>query len=66
MYSKYLDYTEVAVKANHLAAVECEHKDIMIGQLKNDIYELRQIEGDYAKLNSLISALEEKYSLLLD
>lgn len=58
MYSKYLDYTEAAVKANHLAQVESEHKDILIGQLKTDLYELKQIEGDYIKLTSLIQAVD--------
>ena len=58
MYSKYLDYNEAAVKANHIAQVENQHKDILIGQLKTDLYELKQIEGDYMKLTSLIHAVD--------
>ena len=38
---------------------------MLIGQLKGEIYELKQLEGDYAKLNELIHSLEGKYSLLL-
>jgi hypothetical protein len=66
MYSKYLDYTEAAVKAHHAAQVENDQKDILIGHLKSDVHELRQLEGDFLRLNDLILALEEKYSLLLD
>ena len=57
MYSQYLDYHEAAVKANHLAQAENEQKDIIIGHLRNDLYELRQIESEYYKLNELILAL---------
>lgn len=38
----------------------------MIARLKSEVYELRQLEGDYLRLNDLIAALEDKYSLLLD
>lgn len=58
MYSKYLDYTEAAVKAHHAAQVENDQKDILISHLKSDVYELRQLEGDFLKLNDLILALE--------
>lgn len=30
------------------------------------MYELRQLEVDYLKLNDLIATLEDKYSLLID
>ena len=66
MYSKYLDYTDAAVKAHHAAQVQNDQKDILISHLKNDLYELRQLESDFYKLNDLIVALEDKYSLLLD
>jgi hypothetical protein len=66
MYSKYLDYTEAAVRAHEAAQVENDQKDILISHLKSDVYELRQLEGDFLRLNGLIMALEEKYSLLLD
>ena len=51
MFSKYLDYTEPATKAHHIAQVECEQKDVIIGQLKGELNELRQLEGDYHRLN---------------
>lgn len=66
MYSKYLEYSEAALKATRLAQAESEQKDVLIAHLKNEVYELRRIEGDYLHLNNLIRALEEKYSLLLD
>ena len=66
MYSKYLDYTDVAVKAHQAAQIENDQKDILIAHLKSEVYELRQLEEDFLKLNDLILALEEKYSLLLD
>ena len=34
MYSKYLDYTEAAIRANHLAREENDQKDIIINSLK--------------------------------
>ena len=51
------DYTEPATQAHHAAQGECEQKDIMIGQLKGEIHELRQLEGDYHRLNELIHNL---------
>ena len=65
MYSKYLDYTENAVRSHHAAQSENDQKDILIGHLKNEVYELRQLEGDYHHLNALVASLEDKYSLLL-
>lgn len=35
MYSKYLDYTEAAVRAQHAAQTENDQKDILINHLKN-------------------------------
>jgi hypothetical protein len=64
MYSKYLDYTEAAIRANHLAQAENDQKDIIINQLKNEVFDLKRIEIDYQKLNSLIFELGEKYELL--
>lgn len=43
MYSKYLDYTDAAVKAHHAAQAENDQKDILIAHLKSDVYELRQL-----------------------
>jgi hypothetical protein len=66
MYSKYLDYTDAAIKSHQAAQVENDQKDILINHLKNELYELRQLEADFLKLNDLIVSLEDKYSLLLD
>ena len=38
MYSKYLDYTDNAMKAHHAAQNENDQKDILISHLKNDLY----------------------------
>ena len=35
MYSKYLDYTEAAIRASHFAQAESDQKDIVINSLKN-------------------------------
>lgn len=66
MYSKYLDYTDAAMKAHHAAQAESDQKDILIGHLKNELYQLRELEADFLKLNDLIVNLEDKYSMLLD
>lgn len=66
MYSKYLDYSEAATRANYAAQAENEQKDVLISSLKQDLYELRQLESDFHRLNELIINLEGKYSLLLD
>lgn len=65
MFSKYLDYTQPAIKAHYNAQGECKQKDVLIGQLKGELQELKQIEGDYFRLNELIHGLEGKYSLLM-
>ena len=65
MFSKYLDYSDPASKAHLAAQGESEQKDVIIGQLKSEMAELRQLEGDFHRLNELISSLEGKYSLLL-
>lgn len=57
MYSKYLDYTETAVRAHQAVQIENDQKDILIGQLKSEAFELRQLEGDYLRLNDLIASL---------
>ena len=64
MYSKYLDYTQAAIRANHHAQAENDQKDIIINQLKHEVFDLKRIEIDYQKLNSLIFELGEKYELL--
>lgn len=65
MFSKYLDYTQPATKAHYYAQGECKQKDVLIGQLKGELQELKQLEGDYFRLNELIHGLEGKYSLLM-
>lgn len=64
MYSKYLDYTEQAIREGHQAQAENEQKDVIISQLKAEVFELKRIEGDYQKLNALIIELADKYELL--
>jgi hypothetical protein len=66
MYSRYLEYTEPALRAHNLAVAENEQKDALISTLKGDLYELKQLEGEYLRLNDQITALEDKYSLLLE
>lgn len=66
MYSKYVDYHDSAVKAHHAAQAENDQKDVLISHLKGEVYELRQLEGDFLRLNELILGLEDKYSLLMD
>ena len=34
MYSKYLDYSEAAMRAHHVAQAESDQKDIIINSLK--------------------------------
>jgi hypothetical protein len=43
MFSKYLEYSEPASRAHTLAQGECEQKDVVIGQLKGEIHELKQL-----------------------
>ena len=64
MYSKYLDYTEQAIREGQIAQAENEQKDVIISQLKAEVFELKRIEGDYQKLNALIIELADKYELL--
>ena len=64
MYSKYLDYTEQAIREGQIAQAENEQKDVLISQLKAEVFELKRIEGDYQKLNALIIELGDKYELL--
>jgi len=65
MFSKYLEYSDPANKAHLAAQAESDQKDTIIGQLKNEMVELRQLEGDFHRFNELINSLEGKYSLLL-
>lgn len=44
MFSKYLYYTEPAMKAHLEAQAECDQKDLIISQLKDYIFELKQLE----------------------
>ena len=64
MFSKYLDYTDQALREGQIAQAENEQKDVIISQLKAEVFELKRIEGDYQKLNALIIELADKYELL--
>lgn len=64
MFSRYLDYYEPATQAHWSAQRECSEKDSIIGQLRGEVGELKQLEGDFSKLNELIRGLEGKYSML--
>ena len=60
-----MDYNEAWVKAHHEEQDENDQQDILIARLKSEVYELRHLGGDFLKLNDLILALEDKYSMLL-
>ena len=64
MFSKYLDYTDQALREGQIAQAENEQKDVIISQLRAEVFELKRIEGDYQKLNALIIELADKYELL--
>jgi len=44
--------------------VESDQKDLIISQLKAEIFELRQNERDYVDLASQLRNLEHRYNLL--
>lgn len=66
MYSKYLEYSDSAISSHKAAQIECEQKDILISQLKSEIYRLRELDDDFQQLNKMIGGLESKYAMLLD
>ena len=50
----------------HLNQVESSHKDIVIASLKKELFELKDLEHDFLRLNDEVANIESKYSLLLD
>mmetsp|Transcript_39528 Transcript_39528/g.45983 ORF Transcript_39528/g.45983 Transcript_39528/m.45983 type:complete len:389 (+) Transcript_39528:51-1217(+) len=53
-YKKYFDP----------AQVESDQKDLIISQLKAELFELRQNERDYSELHTKLNNLEHRYNLL--
>ena len=43
MYSKYLDYSEAAMRAHHVSQAESDQKDLIINSLKGEIFDLKRI-----------------------
>lgn len=46
------------------AQVESDQKDLIISQLKAELFELRQNERDYNELHTKLNNLEHRYNLL--
>jgi len=45
---------------------ESYHKDHIISTLKRELFELKDLEHDFMKLNDEVAGLESKYALMLD
>jgi hypothetical protein len=45
---------------------ESQHKDVVISSLKKELFELKDLEHDFLRLNDEVASIESKYSLLLD
>lgn len=45
---------------------EAFHKDNVISTLKRELFELKDLEHDFIRLNDEVSKLESKYALMLD
>jgi hypothetical protein len=45
---------------------ESAHKDTVITSLKKELFELKDLEHDFLRLNDEVANIESKYSLLLD
>lgn len=45
---------------------ESGHKDVVITSLKKELFELKDLEHDFLRLNDEVANIESKYSLLLD
>ena len=45
---------------------ESTHKDAVITSLKKELFELKDLEHDFLRLNDEVANIESKYSLLLD
>jgi hypothetical protein len=50
----------------HLDQVESAHKDTVIASLKKELFELKDLEHDFLRLNDEVANIETKYALLLD
>ncbi len=50
----------------HLDQVESTHKDTVIASLKKELFELKDLEHDFLRLNDEVANIESKYALLLD
>lgn len=49
-----------------LDQTESNHKDAVITSLKKELFELKDLEHDFLRLNDEVASIESKYSLLLD
>ena len=49
-----------------LDQTESTHKDVVITSLKKELFELKDLEHDFLRLNDEVANIESKYSLLLD
>lgn len=49
-----------------LDQTESQHKDAVITSLKKELFELKDLEHDFLRLNDEVANIESKYSLLLD
>ena len=49
-----------------LDQTESAHKDVVITSLKKELFELKDLEHDFLRLNDEVSNIESKYPLLLD
>ena len=52
--------------ASHLEQSESSHKDAVISSLKKELFELKDLEHDFLRLNDDVANIESKYALLLD
>lgn len=46
--------------------VEACHKDNVISSLKRELFELKDLEHDFIRLNDEVANMESKYALMLD
>ena len=51
---------------SHLEQSESSHKDAVISSLKKELFELKDLEHDFLRLNDEVANIESKYALLLD
>ena len=52
--------------AGMLDQSESAHKDAVISSLKKELFELKDLEHDFLRLNDEVASIESKYALLLD